>query len=165
MMELLPVRAVVLLAAPTPRSMRDGALRLLLRYPAAILRFAWSGDPDVIYRDRELVRDLLFSGASDPTSERALNRVLVERESRRILQDVRSLTFQRVPVPVLAVGGGTDRGVPESAIREAADHYGGDHKIIAGASHEFFLMPGWEEVARSISEWIDGQLGASRKAP
>jgi alpha-beta hydrolase superfamily lysophospholipase len=160
LMEVMPVRAAVLLATPTPRSMREGALRLLLRYPGPILRFALNGDPDVIYRDRELVRDLLFSGAHDPVSEAALGRLLTERESKRILKDVQSLVFQRPALPVLAMGGSADTGVPASAIVEAATHYAGEHKMIEGASHQFFMAPGWERAAQCVADWLDARAGA-----
>lgn len=149
------VQAAVLLATPTPRSMREGALKLMLNFPLAVLKFVLSGDPDVIYRDEAVVRKLLFNGANDSVTNHALSMLLKESESKRIINDVQKLQFQRVDVPLFAIAGEADMGVPEDAIREAASDYQGRMKLVSQGAHEFFLMPSWEDSARCIAQWLD----------
>jgi pimeloyl-ACP methyl ester carboxylesterase len=151
------IRAAVLLAAPTPQSMQQGAFKLLFNFPWAITKFILSGDPDTIYRDQEVVRKLLFNGARDEASENALHRILLEKESRKIVKEVQSLKFKPIKLPVLAMVGTADLGVPVEAAHEAAGYYSGTVKLIQDAAHEFFLMPGWETSARCITDWLANQ--------
>jgi len=86
--------------------------------------------------------------------------MLAERESRRIIADVQALEFAPSQVPLLAIGGDADIGVPVSALQEAADFYDGSVKVLPGASHEFFLMHGWESAAGCIVDWLQRGVSA-----
>lgn len=148
------VPGVVLLATPTPRSMRQGAFRLIARFPLAMMKFVLTGNPDHVYRDESVVRGLLFGGAQGPGIDRALARILREPESTQLIADVQSLELQPVDVPVLVVGGDADIGVPVEALHEASERHRGTKKILTGAAHQFFMMPGWEQAADSINAWL-----------
>ena len=152
--EQADVRAVVLMASPTPRSMREAAMRLLTRFPLPMIKFALTGNPDHVYRNGDVLRGLLFDGARQPAVNAAIARMLAERESRHIVADVQTLEFKPSQVPVLAIGGDADIGVPVSALQEAAAFHGGSVKVLPGAAHEFFLMDGWQGAAACIDEWL-----------
>ena len=153
------LRAVVLMASPTPRSMREGAMRLIRQFPLPMVKFALTGNPDHVYRDVNVVRGLLFGGSRHPEVDATIQRMLAERESRRIIADVQTLEFAPNRVPLLAIGGDADIGVPVSALQEAADFYGGSVKVLPGAAHEFFLMHGWESAAGCIVDWLQRGVG------
>lgn len=155
------LRAVVLMASPTPRSMREAAMRLFMQFPLPMLKFALTGNPDHVYRNVDVLRDLLFGGARHLEVDAAIQRMLTERESRRIVTDVQTLEFASSRVPLLAIGGDADIGVPVSALQEAADLHGGSIKVLPGATHEFFLMAGWQRAAACIDEWLHRSVGSS----
>lgn len=157
--EQATVRAVMLMASPTPRSMRQAAVRLLARFPLPMIRFMVTGNPDHVYRNSDVLRGLLFGGVRQPDVDTAIQRMLAERESRRIVTDVQSLEFKPSLVPLLAIGGDADIGVPVSALEEAAALHRGSVKVLAGASHEFFLMHGWQGAATCIDEWLQRVAG------
>ena len=163
--ERADVLAVVLMASPTPRSMREAALRLLARFPLPMIKFALTGSPDHVYRNADVLRGLLFGGARHPEVDAAIQRMLSERESRRIVADVQALTFAPSRVPLLAIGGDADIGVPVSALQEAADLHGGTIKALPGAAHEFFLMHGWQRAAACIDEWLQRIADPPKRAP
>jgi alpha-beta hydrolase superfamily lysophospholipase len=81
----------------------------------------------------------------------------LEKESRKIVKEVQSLKFKPIKLPVLAMVGTADLGVPVEAAHEAAGYYSGTVKLIQDAAHEFFLMPGWEISARCIADWLTDQ--------
>jgi len=157
------VPGVVLLATPTPRSMRQGAFRLIASFPLAMMKFVLTGNPDHVYRDEAVVRGLLFGGARGPGIDKALTRILREPESTKLIADVQSIELQPVDVPVLVIGGDADIGVPVEALQEAAERHQGIKKTLTGAAHQFFMMPGWEQAADSINGWL--QTAAVSKLP
>lgn len=155
----VPVPGLVLMATPTPKTMREGAFRLIGRFPWAMLKFVVTGNPDHVYRDEAVVRGLLFGGEHEASVDKALARILREPESSRLIADVQSLDLEPAGVPVLVVGGDADIGVPVEALHEATERHRGTKKILSGAAHQFFMMPGWEQAAACIHDWLQKPSG------
>lgn len=67
---------------------------------------------------------------------------------------------RKVTCPVLVVGGVEDRITPVSVIRKVAEKYEqvSTYKEFAGHAHWVVGEPGWEEVAKYVSDWLDEVL-------
>ena len=161
------VPAAVLISTPTPKMMRKAGLILIKKYPFNIVRFAVTGNPDHIYKDRRLVKRLFFSpDSTDAALDSHLDRVTSQDESRRILLDVSFLRFRKPThsIPVLVIGGGQEYILGRGNFEETASLYGTAPVIFDGKAHDMMLEPGWQAVADHIIEWIASVL-SGEKAP
>ncbi|NIN10326.1 MAG: alpha/beta fold hydrolase [Gemmatimonadales bacterium] len=67
---------------------------------------------------------------------------------------------RKVTCPVLVVGGVEDRITPASVTRKVAEKYDrvSTYKEFAGHAHWVVGEPGWEQVAKYVSDWLDEVL-------
>jgi pimeloyl-ACP methyl ester carboxylesterase len=59
-----------------------------------------------------------------------------------------------IACPILALGAELDNTVPVEAVIETGEAYGAAVHIFPGVGHNLMLEPAWQEVARSIDEWV-----------
>jgi pimeloyl-ACP methyl ester carboxylesterase len=62
----------------------------------------------------------------------------------------------KITCPALVVGGGEDRIVPASVVRQVARKYAAvaQYKEFKGQAHMVLRQPGWEEVAGFVAGWL-----------
>ena len=72
-------------------------------------------------------------------------------------QKAAAVDGSKVACPVLVVGASEDRITPVSVVRQVAEKYRGvaTYKEFAGHAHWVVAEPGWEEIAKFVSEWLD----------
>lgn len=92
-------------------------------------------------------------------------------ESRQVLRDIVTsegeIDFDKPHNPLLLVGAEKDEIIPNSLVRRNAHAYKDDrshheYKQFTGRGHFICGEPGWEEVARAVSNWLEGHLSAVR---
>jgi pimeloyl-ACP methyl ester carboxylesterase len=156
-MESAPLPGAILIAAPSPESMRRAATALFLDYPWPLTKCLLTGNPDHLYHDRESVRRLLFGGLRTPAVEAAIARLLSESESRRVFRELPRLEFAApaAPTRTLILGGGRDPGVLPATSRATAAFYAGSRlAILDDMPHEAMFAPQWEEAASIMLAWL-----------
>jgi pimeloyl-ACP methyl ester carboxylesterase len=68
----------------------------------------------------------------------------------------------KITCPVLVIGGGQDRIVPASVVRQVAKKYGAvaTYKEFENQAHMVVNQPGWEEVAAYVGDWLTRAAGS-----
>ncbi len=69
----------------------------------------------------------------------------------------------RLTCPILVIAGAQDRMVPTSVARKVADKYKtvSTYRELANHAHWVVSEPGWPEVAKYISDWLNKVLSKS----
>jgi len=74
---------------------------------------------------------------------------------------------ERIRCPVLVIGGGQDRIVPASVVRQVAQKYRAvaSYHEFADQAHMVISQPGWEQVAGFVAGWLADHLGPDAARP
>ncbi|MEK7954334.1 alpha/beta hydrolase [Luteolibacter soli] len=92
-------------------------------------------------------------------------------ESRQVLRDILGedgeIDMTRPHAPLLLIGAEKDEIIPASLVRRNAHAYEDErshheYREFTGRGHFICGEPGWEEIATSISNWLQGHLTAVR---
>lgn len=92
-------------------------------------------------------------------------------ESRQVLRDIMGhegqIDLKQPHHPLLLVGAKDDAIIPNSLVRRNAHAYEDErshheYREFTGRGHFICGEPGWEEVAVSVSNWLEGHLSALR---
>ncbi|MCW1885048.1 alpha/beta hydrolase [Luteolibacter flavescens] len=92
-------------------------------------------------------------------------------ESRQVLRDILGeqgeIDMERPHNPLLLIGAEKDEIIPASLVRRNAHAYQDarshhEYREFTGRGHFICGEPGWEEVATSVSNWLEGHLSAVR---
>ncbi len=92
-------------------------------------------------------------------------------ESRQVLRDIMgdegAIDLKKPHNPLLLVGAKEDAIIPNSLVRRNAHAYEDnrshhEYREFTGRDHFICGEPGWEEVAVSVSNWLEGHLTALR---
>lgn len=159
------VSAVALVCALPPRPVRwTGA-----RSP----RFAWRHLPSVLtgrplrpYR-RELSK-LILNRLPQPEHDACFDRQVPEssKAATEIAYGRVAVTPADIRCPVLSITAGDDALVSPSVGKALADRYHGRHLHYPNRGHYCLVAePGWEDVARAITRWIDESTGQATHQP
>lgn len=161
------VRAAVGIASVAPNKM----LALdwgFLRNSAAITN-PFAGD-DPYEMTPELFHQNFANTMSGSASDAAWEAYAVH-ESRQVLRDILGeegvIDMELPHNPLLLVGAEKDEIIPASLVRRNAHAYEDErshheYKEFTGRGHFICGEPGWEEVAVSVSNWLDAHLAAHR---
>lgn len=102
------------------------------------------------------------------TPEEWIRKVLpaAEPESDAVMMDA---TFRDLPpsngrrdVPVMVIGGGRDACITTTAVAETARAFGVRPVMFDALPHALMLVPEWEEVAKSVLDWLEKAVPAAR---
>lgn len=135
---------------------------------AAAITNPLAGD-DPFLMTPELFR-LNFANMMEAGSEAAWEAYAVH-ESRQVLRDTMTddgeIDLTRPHNPLLLVGAKEDKIIPSSLVRRNAHAYedGRSHheyREFSDRGHFICGEPGWDEVAVSVSNWLEGHLSALR---
>jgi pimeloyl-ACP methyl ester carboxylesterase len=161
------VRAAVGIASVAPNRM----LALdwgFLRNSASITN-PFAGD-DPFLMTRELFHQN-FANTMERAASDAAWQAFAVHESRQVLRDVMGeegeIDLELPHNPLLLVGAEKDEIIPASLVRRNAHAYKDErshheYKEFTGRGHWICGEPGWEEVAVSVSNWLEGHLSALR---
>ena len=65
-----------------------------------------------------------------------------------------SFSLQRSKKPLLVMGGSEDPLISEIFVRQTADHYSSEFRIVPGADHSMMLGSEWEKSAEALKDWL-----------
>ncbi len=151
--------AGVLLASAPPGGIAGAVLRTARKNPAALLRANLTMSLYPLIATPQLARERLFSAATpDETVAACFPRL--QDESYRAFLDMIVLDLpdpKRVRAPMLVLGATDDHIFSPAEVAATARAYGTKATMFPGMGHNMMLEPGWEDVARTISTWLDGQ--------
>jgi pimeloyl-ACP methyl ester carboxylesterase len=102
--------------------------------------------------------DALVLNAVPPDQRAAVRARFVAdsgRASREMALGVYAVEPRAVRVPMLVVGGDSDRFIPLDVSRRMAQKYGAQLYVAKGHGHLFFGEPGWQTEAMVMLDWID----------
>jgi non-heme chloroperoxidase len=150
------IAALVLLAAVPPTGLGADTTRLVVSHGADVahMRDFNTGRADSFPIGLYLSNRL-------PEAERRAYAARLQPESDKAGYALTGRVVRARPVPgvpVLVMGGQTDRIVSPQAVRGTAKAYGTEPVIFAGMSHLMMLEPDWREVAAAV-------LGFLRERP
>jgi alpha-beta hydrolase superfamily lysophospholipase len=128
----------------------------MLRYPFAVLKYLLTGNMEHFFHNREICRQVFFAGDKSQQTEYALDHITLQPESNLVLNQLMYLETGKFKdaVPTLIIGGGKDSSIPKKSLEARAVKYDGQLKFYEDRCHEFFLLEGWEDVARDVLEWV-----------
>lgn len=67
----------------------------------------------------------------------------------------------RIAAPTLGLAGERDLIHPPATVRQTVGRLGGEARVAPGMSHWLLSEPGWETVAQTCLEWLEGLVTAS----
>lgn len=161
------VRAAVGIASVAPNKMLAMDWGFMRNSASIINPFA--GD-DPYEMTPELFHKNFANTLSRDESDLAWNAYAVH-ESRQVLRDILGedgeIDMKRPHNPLLLIGAEKDEIIPAALVRRNAHAYEDErshheYREFTGRSHFICGEPGWEEVAESISNWLQGHLTAVR---
>ena len=65
-----------------------------------------------------------------------------------------SFSLQRSTKTMLVMGGSEDPLISEIFVRQTADHYSSEFRIVPGADHSMMLGSEWEKSAEALKDWL-----------
>ena len=65
-----------------------------------------------------------------------------------------SFSPQKNTKPLLVMGGSKDPLISEIFVRQTADHYSSEFRIVPGADHSMMLGSEWEKSAEALKDWL-----------
>ncbi|MQY51823.1 alpha/beta fold hydrolase [Rhodocyclus tenuis] len=154
-LERHPLAALVLMASVPPQGLAAAQMSLLFRQPGLMSELnRLIGGAHVA---PEALRQALFAQEIAPeTLTRYYRRM--QSESVRAMWD---MSFFNLPqrwrmkdAPTLVMGAGADALIPEFLVRQTAEHYAAPLTIFSALGHGLMLERDWEEVARSLCDWL-----------
>ncbi|WP_367874303.1 alpha/beta hydrolase [Luteolibacter sp. Populi] len=161
------VRAAVGIASVAPNRML--ALDWGFMRNSASITNPFAGDDPY-----EMTPELFHRNFANTLSEAESNaawRAYAVHESRQVLRDIMGdegqIDLTRPHNPLLLIGAEKDEIIPSSLVRRNAHAYEDkrshhEYKEFTGRGHFICGEPGWEEVAVSVSNWLEGHLSAIR---
>lgn len=160
--ELVPVRALALLASVPPSGPWAMLRRFTRHHPFAVVRALARFDLREAVTPVATARDLLFSRDASQTDKDHLLTHL-QSESLRALVNMLTVPVRRRPVgrvPTLVVGAERDRIILPEDVHETGRLHGVTPNILPGISHMVTVDEGWIITARLLDAWLSqGVLG------
>lgn len=152
--------AGMILLAPSPiGGSNRAAMRMMFKYPGAMLRGFGGGDLTValpaflsFFLSDDLspsVREAIANRCNGLTSLKAANDAFY----------FDSPNPKPLGVPVLVASGEKDWSIPRYKNEKLARRYGGDH-IVVPTAHDIMCDARWEEAAHQIERWLQQKFGA-----
>ncbi len=126
------------------------------------------------HRHYTMTAQLFYDNFANTLSERESS-IAWERyampESRQVLRDALGaegeIDVEREHAPLLFIGAEEDRIIPDSLVRrnahawtDARSH--SEYRPFSGRGHFLCTQPGWEEVAGTVANWLEGHVTAVR---
>jgi non-heme chloroperoxidase len=152
-------RGIVLMAPVPPHGLAGSFFSLATRDPPLLfalntMQIINGHDTPALRR----IRDYLFS-QSLTEAEVGRHLVRMQRESSRALMDLawpqHLWIRESVGIPALVLGAAQDAFFPVSMTEEAAAFHNVSPVIFPDMAHVMMLEPHWENVAQSITEWLE----------
>lgn len=156
-----PVAGAALLASVPP----SGALRTTLTVaredPAAFALANLTLDLGRLVVTREQVRRLFLSADADPALVDGLHDRVQSESYRAFLDMLRPHRPARRPsdVPMLVMGGETDRIFTVAEVEATAAAWGTTAHILTDLAHDVMLDTRWRDAAAHLRGWLDGEVG------
>lgn len=150
--------AAALLAAIPPQGMAGLTVEFALRDPTTWLQFGVLQTVGPGSTSPRVMRRALFSADLPDARVDAYAR-RVQRESPRALAELTGPAVTgRVPsdLPTLVLGADADAIVPSWAVEATARTFDTDATFVPDVAHAVMLDTGWERVASTLVEWLDG---------
>jgi pimeloyl-ACP methyl ester carboxylesterase len=151
----------ILLASSPLSGMMAASLKMMLRYPAPMLKMFFTFN---MLHARPAFETVFFS--EDVPRERVNSYFdQMGNESFWAFMDIAMLDKpnpKEVSTPMLVIGGEKDSSIPPAVNKALASAYGTKLETFPVA-HDMMLDPNWKLVADCILAWIQGQF-SSRKA-
>ncbi len=158
-LERRPAAAGVLLASVPPRGVIGGVLHAVRRHPVAFLKANLTMSLYHLVATPDMARHRLFS-ESTPEEIVAACHPRLQDESYLAFLDMLLLDLprpKRVKTPMLVLGAAEDTIVSRKDVEATARAYGTKPVIFANMGHNMMMEPGWENVADTILQWLDGR--------
>jgi pimeloyl-ACP methyl ester carboxylesterase len=147
--------AAVLVAPDPVGGVWRATLRVARRHPVAFVKANATMRLWPIVAEPKRARDMFFApDMSETDADRYWSRLQDESYRAYLEMLFRPPRPRRVDTPVLVVGAEYDRLFGPGEMRRTADAYGATVVMIPGAGHDLMLDPRWEQVARSILDWL-----------
>ena len=159
------VEAMVLMASVPPQGLMATSMLMMLRDPFLFQRVAvlQSLGPFGLLMPAAFttIKEILFS-EDMPDDEVAKYERLWQPESMRVVLDMCGVDLprpvKRPGLQVLVLGGADDLMVPPSLTSATASAFGTVPHIFPHVAHAMMLDTGWEDVAASLADWLDGEI-------
>ena len=65
---------------------------------------------------------------------------------------------RKPPPPMLVLGAADDVFVPPNLVEATARRYRAPAKIFPDMAHAMMLEPGWQDVADTLADWVEGAM-------
>ncbi|HEX6290332.1 MAG TPA: alpha/beta fold hydrolase [Herpetosiphonaceae bacterium] len=158
-LERYPAAAGVLLASVPASGALATTLRIARRHPRQFLKANLTLRLYPLVETPELAHEHFFS-ATMPRDQVTWYWQRLQDESYRAFLDMVVFNLpkpDRVPVPMLVLGGAEDTIFYPYEVEATARAYGTSATIFPNTAHDMMLDPGWQPVADTILAWLDGQ--------
>ena len=157
--------ALVLMASVPPQGLMATSMLMMLRDPFLFQRVAvlQSLGPFGVLMPTayDTIKDILFSKDMPEEEIRKYERFW-QPESMRVVFDMCGVDLprpvKRPGLQVLVMGGADDKMVPPSLVNATAKAFGTVPHIFPHVAHAMMLDSGWEDVAASLADWLDGEI-------
>jgi len=153
--------AGVLLASDPVKGALRATIGVARRHPLAFLKANLTWDLYPIVATPELAREAFFS---EDLPEDELVGFFEKLQSESYLAYLDMLFGlpkpERVDVPMLVIGGESDKIFAPDEIRETAAAYRTEAILMPGIAHDMMLDSGWQSVADRILSWLVERPGA-----
>jgi pimeloyl-ACP methyl ester carboxylesterase len=158
--------AAVLLASVPARGGIPASLRLIRRYPRAVLKASTTLSLYPFVADRRRARELFFSADIPQERLRAYHERLQD-DAFCMFLDLLAFNVprpRRVRTPLLVLGGDRDTFFTPREVTSTARAYGTTPTFFPMA-HDMMLEDGWQDVADHIIRWLENvPASAERRA-
>lgn len=155
-------KALVLLAPAAPRGINALTFSVLRCFMRPLLRFGFWRKHHRISFKKTLYGVLHLM---PPDDQRAIYEKMVFESGRAAAEiglwwadrcKATQVDERMVTCPVMVIAGKKDRIVPETVVRKVAKKYNAldNYRAFENNAHWLIGEPGWEEIAKYISEWL-----------
>lgn len=146
------IAALVLLAAVPPTGLGADTTRLVVSHSADVARMR---DFNAGRADTFPIGLYLSNRLPEADRSAYASRLRPESDKAGYALTGRVLRARPVPgVPVLVLGGQTDRIVSPQSVKATAKAYGTEPVVFAGMSHLMMLEPDWQEAAAAVLAFL-----------
>ncbi len=149
-------RGGVLMASVPNHGVIPATVRIARQHPGAFLRANATLNLGPIVDDRDRAKALLFG---PHTQDEYASRFIDQIQDESYLAFIGMMFSRPKPTqirdPLFIIGAAQDAIFPSREIRDTAEDYGTTATIFEGIGHDMMLDTRWEEVAASVTDFLD----------
>ncbi|MCH2297243.1 MAG: alpha/beta hydrolase [SAR324 cluster bacterium] len=152
------IHGSVLMASPPPFGMLPVFSQLYIQNPIRFHQWGW-GTWMSCFENFGNFHDFekhFSSGTIQGLSKKQYRHRYGDESKKALWEMCWAVSFspQRSTKPMLVMGGSEDPLISEIFVRQTADHYSSEFRIVPGADHSMMLGSEWEKSAEALKDWL-----------